>query len=271
MSSALMAKQRYKRIQAGRLVREVLWTPVFPGDTPRQRAEKSRMTTAARKRVNLRCAWEKLKLILAANFDLCHIHVILTYAPECLPPNREAARRMVRKSIVKLREAVRRRGGELRYVYNNEGLHSGGRIHHHLVVNLGQADLELIQEIWPYGMVRWGGTIDEYGYAALAQYLTKEARDEGLPNGARSWVPSKNLNKPEESPAEWVPNNVRLAPPTNAHVLEKDEKINEFGQYCYIEYLLPEPPKQWRTRPKRPARTKTEIGTRGSGDAPAGA
>lgn len=232
-------------------MREILWTPVFPGDTPKQRAEKSRLTTAARRLTNLRRAWEKLKLILAANFELYHIHVVLTYSPEWLPPDREAARRMVRKSLAKLRAEVRRRGGELRYVYNNEGLHTAGRIHHHLVVNLGEADLALVQAAWSYGMVRWGGTIDEYGYTALAQYLTKEARDTGLPNGARSWVPSKNLAKADEPPSQWVPENVRLEPPPNAHVLEREEKYNEFGHYSYMEYLLPEPPRQYRVRPKR--------------------
>lgn len=243
-----MSKQRYKRIQAGRLVREVLWTPVYPSDKPAQRAAKSRCTSAARRRVNLRCAWQKLMMSLAANFGERDLHVVLTYDDEHLPSDAAGARKIVRRFISQLRAHRAARGDELRYVYNVEGRHGDRRLHHHMVLNAAGRDLEAIKSLWACGDVHIE-RIDAYGYAQLAQYLTKEAREDGAPVGARSWIPSKNLRKPESPPAEWVPEGVQLSPPANAHILEREAQENEFGRYQYVMYLLPELPLDRKARP----------------------
>jgi len=201
--------------------------------------------------VNLRRAWEKLKLILATNFAGDDIHVVLTFADEHLPATADESRKLVKKFLVQVRAYRRARGEELRYIYNTEGRHSKGRLHHHLVLNGCKDDLELLRSLWPYGQVRWGGYIDDYGYAGLAQYLTKEARMDNAPVGARSWVPSKNLRKEQSPPATWVPDSVRLAPPANAYILEREEVVNEFGRYEYVEYLLPRIPVNQVARPRR--------------------
>lgn len=249
-----MARQRYKRMAAGQLVREVLWTPVFASDTPAQREAKTRVSSAARRRINKRRAWERLKLLLAANFGGNDIHVVLTYRDDCLPANAAEARKLVKKFWADLRAYLKSRGEELRYVYNIEGRHTKGRLHHHIVVNLQENSLDLLKSLWPYGMVRWGGKIDDYGYTELAQYLTKEARDDGALVGARSWIPSKNLRKPDDPPSEWVPDSVSLQPPVNAHILERETIVNEFGHYEYVEYILPSLP---RTRIVRVRKFKT--------------
>ena len=250
-----MAKQRYKRIQAGRLVREVLWTPTFPSDTPKQRAEKSRHSNAARKAVNQRCAWQKLRMMLAANFDGADIHVVLTYADEYLPRNALEARARMKKFIILLRKQYRAMGRELRYIYNTEHIHDG-RMHHHLVINHIDGGDEVIRSLWRLGTNIHIGELDEYGYTALAQYLTKEARAGSLSVGARSWVPSLNLKKPDSPPAEWVPENVRLQPPANAYILDREERENEFGRFQFVEYMLPEPPKQQAVRPRHRKKKK---------------
>jgi len=92
------------------------------------------------------------------------------------------------------------------------------------------------------------GRIDTHGYTELAQYLTKEAREDGSPNGARTWVPSMGLVHPQRE-SEWVDDNLTLVAPPGAIVLDADSAtMNAFGSYTYIKYLLPEP----RVRPGRP-------------------
>lgn len=245
-----MAKQRYKKIQGGRLVREVLWTPTFPNDTPKQREAKSRCSTAARKKLNQRCAWKKLMMLLSANFSPADRHVVLTYDDDHLPADGTAARKCMKKFLAALRKHRKARGQELLYIYNVEGRHGQRRLHHHLVINGTGEDYEIIRSLWPYGTEIHFERIDAYGYTGLAQYLTKEAREDGSPVGARSWVPSLNLQKPEVHPTEWVPEGMRLEPPTGAHILEREGMENEFGRFQYVEYLLPDPPVHQKARPR---------------------
>lgn len=250
-----MAKQRYKRIQGGRLVREVLWTPTFPSDTPKQREAKTKISTAARKKINQRCAWQKLEMLLAANFAPSDLHVVLTYDDEHLPSNVDGAKKCIKKFLVELRKHRKVRGFDELYVYNNEGKHGNARLHHHLVINATGDDYETIRSLWSYGTDIDFERIDKYGYRALAQYLTKEAREDGAPVGARSWVPSLNLKKPDAQPAEWVPESMKLDPPANAYIIEKEEIVNEFGRYQFVMYILPDPPLNQKTRPKSLKRT----------------
>lgn len=213
-----MGKQRLKRIQAGRLVREVLWTPTYPCDSPKAREVKGRTSSAVRRAINQRHAWQRLKLLLAANFTAEDLHVVLTYDNEHLPPNREAARKLLKRLLTELR-AARRQSAGLRYVYNIEGRHGDKRLHHHIVLNAAGNDYETIRSLWKHGNDIDISRIDEWGYEELAKYLTKEAREGVTGVGSRSYVPSRNLVQPEEPPAEWVPAHVRLEAPLNAQII----------------------------------------------------
>ncbi len=254
-----MAKQRLKRIQAGRLVREVLWSASFPTDTLKARAEKAKTSSAARQKINLRCSWQKLKLVLAANFDYTDLHVTLTYDDAHLPPDKDAARKLLKKFLVQLRDYRRAHGGDVYYVYCTEDKHGDGRIHHHIVINGTGQDYDLIRSLWIYGSDVYFATIDQYGYDELAKYLTKEPREYGKTDvGGKTWVPSHNLHKPEVSPTEWVPESVMLSPPANAYILSREGFENEWGRYSFVEYLLPEPPPNWRARPRSGPKRKKE-------------
>ena len=54
--------RKLKMIVAGNLVKVVLYTAPEPRDTPRARAEKSRMTSAAQKAMNDKTARDKLEM-----------------------------------------------------------------------------------------------------------------------------------------------------------------------------------------------------------------
>ena len=74
-------------------------------------------------------------------------------------------------------------------------------------------------------------------YEQLARYITKESVEQ-RPVGAQMWTASWNLEKPIVR-CEYVANDAALAVPLGCHILEKEERMTEFGSYCYIKYRLP--------------------------------
>ena len=95
-------KKRKKVIRAGSLVWATICTPPAPCDPEHIRAAKSRATTAARKALNLKAAYRRLEMLLAANFVPTDFMVTLTYRPEDLPPTRKDALKLLRNFIKQL-------------------------------------------------------------------------------------------------------------------------------------------------------------------------
>lgn len=253
-----MAKRK-KTITAGNIVKTILYTAPEPRDSERARAEKSRMTTKAQQAMNDKTARGRLEMLLAANFGPRDLFVTLTYRDEDLPGKRADAVKLLRKFIKDLRKARKVRGKELRYVYTTEEKHGAARLHHHLIINAAGRDMEAVRSLWPYGDVIDMEYVGERDYAALAMYMTKESV-EGRPVGAQMWTGSRNLDKPKVEVC-FVPDDTTLAAPAGCHIIEKEEKISEFGSYCYIKYRLPEKPKRKSARKKgtgKSARKKTK-------------
>lgn len=232
--------QRLKKVQAGRLCCAVLYTAMLPVDTGKARAEKTRISSKARQAMNFKHSWQKLELTLAANFDMRDTHIILTYDDKNLPAHKDDAVKLIRKYFARLRAQLRRQGRELKYIYVTEGNYTGARLHHHVVVNLSKNEEELLQSLWPHGLVKVKPLDVSGGYEELARYLTKEPKEHGKPYlGERMWTPSKNMKKPVTE-SEYVPDFLTLAAPPGAKVLGADRTDNEYGSYSYIKYLLPE-------------------------------
>lgn len=254
--------KRLKTITAGRLVAGVCYTAATSRDGPRERAAKSQMSSAAQERINLRRAWQKLELLLAANFGPGDVHVVLTYDDDHVPSNRETANRRLRKLIGQLRSHRKARGQPTRYIYVTEQLSAeGGRLHHHMILNGTGADIEVLRSLWPDGQVDLERLDLWEGYEALAKYLTKEPRESGKAElGARSWTPSVGLTKPKVD-TQRVPDNVTISPPPGAIVLDRHEEKNEYGEYLYIKYLLPER-KEAKKGQRPPRRRKSESPSR---------
>lgn len=246
-----MAKtKRLKKQTAGRLVRAVCYTQVLSTDTPRARAEKAKCSTAARRKLNYRFAYQKLQMQLAANFTRRDLYVTLTYDDEHLPPNRKAAKKQVAAFFDRMRRQYRRAGRELRYVYVTQELQRDGsrRLHHHLIISAtGSGDYDTIRALWPNGsnaeIIPIGET-EMYvhdDFLELAQYLLHERNPDAPATavGDRGWNASRNLRKPVEE-SEMVDETVTVTAPPGAFVLDTDHKQNEYGSYDYIVYLLPE-------------------------------
>lgn len=246
-----MAKtKRLKKQTAGRLVRAVCYTQVLATDAPRARAEKAKCSSAARKKLNYRFAYQKLQMQLAANFTRRDLYVTLTYDDAHLPPNRKAAKKQVAAFFDRMRRQYRRSGKELRYVYVTQELQSDGsrRLHHHLIISAtGAGDYDTIRALWPNGdnvEILPIGETEMYvhdDFLELAQYLLHERNPDAPATavGDRGWNASRNLRKPAEE-SEMVDESVTVTAPPGAYILDTDHKQNEYGCYDYIVYLLPE-------------------------------
>ena len=231
-----MAKRK-KTIIAGRIVKAVIYTAPEPVDGCRARAEKSRMTSAARKAMNDKTARARLEMLMSANFSGRDLFVTLTYRNEDLPGSRAEAVERLRGFIKLFRTQRKKKGLAFRYVYTTEEKHGESRLHHHLAINAAGADVEALRSLWTYGDVVDVEYIGARGYDLLAAYMTKESVA-GRPVGAQMWTASRNLVKPLEE-SIYVSNDTMLSAPLGCHILEKEERATEFGSYCYIKYRTP--------------------------------
>lgn len=239
--------KRKKTIRAGRLVQTIIYSAVTIADKmPHVRAQKSKCSTEAQRRMNHKHSWQKLETLLAANFDEGDFVVTLTYSDEELPYCRKLAVDRMRRHLRKIREAK----GRFPYIYVTEEKHGDGRLHHHIVVK-GE-DVEAVKA-WKWGSVSKIEPLDIYGYEALAKYLTKEAIERKRP-GRRTWSESKGLTRPTVE-TEICKDDTDIAVPAGCIILNGDSKQYEFGSWRYIKYLEP---KQIRYRQTRPPRRKTE-------------
>ena len=234
-------KKRLIRIDAGRQGRIILYDQATTADAPKARAEKQKLSTPARMRINARTSREKLEDLLSTNFDRRDLFLTLTYTEA--PATREEANRHLGAFLRTLRHARAARGERLIYVKCTEHIRSDGsegRWHHHVVVNGTGNDYEEIRSLW----APWGDNVDFEGllsdgedYGTRARYMCKERP----PLGKQTWTPSRGLRRPIRS-SEMVDEALTITPdslPRGAVILEHSEDHNEWGSFVYYKYLLP--------------------------------
>ena len=236
-----MAKERRKIIQAGRLWMAVQYTAIHTQNQASRREVRSQISTPARESLNAKLSWQKLMLVLAANFRSKDLVVTLSYRDANLPRHREDANRRLSNFIKHLRAYRKAKGQPLVYMRTTEGYHSGGRLHHHMIINSTGEDYDVICKLW----AKNGDNVDfeQFGLDGAerwAKYLTKEPRIQGRRHvGDRTWTTSRGMKKPVVS-YEFVPEGSDLSPPFGASVTDKTECSNSFGRFCHMMALLPE-------------------------------
>lgn len=230
-----MAKFK-KIIVAGPLVVETVYPAPNPRDSAGVRAGKKALSSEAQRRMNLKYAYQKLELEIAANFGVGDLYATFTYDDDHLPSSRKEANNRVALFMRRLRAARKAAGQELRYIYVTEHKHGDGRWHHHILINATGDDFKQIRELWGQGGIEFIKLrIDrDKNYETLARYLCKEQRDKV---GLRLWSGSRNLHKPERE-CFRVPNDTPLTPPENAMVLTDSGDVRTaYGHFRYIKYL----------------------------------
>lgn len=240
-----------KTITAGPLVVEAIYPRGSAQDAPRVRAGKKKLSSEAQKRLNAKHSYQKLELLLAANFVPGDWLITFTYDNEHLPRSRQQA--VARLKEFRRRLSLRRkaRGQALRMVWNAENVFDEGRWHHHVVLNNAGEDFAVLRELWS-----WGEDIEiqtlridrDHSFEAVARYLCKEARERP---GLRSWSYTRSCRQPEVETVA-VPDDTPLQPPKGATVYEDARHQNEFGSWRMVKYLLP----AWRRAIRRPKRRR---------------
>lgn len=234
-----------KIISAGPLVMECIYPRGSAKDGPRSRAAKKKLSSEAQQRMNRIYSYQKLELMLAANFRPGDLIVTLTYDDDHLPPSRDKAQLRLKRFRTALAGLRRRRGKDLVMIWNTENVFGLGRWHHHCVINSAGRDFSEIRSLWP-----WGANIEirkleidkDHSFESLARYLCKEAREKP---GLRSWSYTRNCKHPEVETFP-VPDDTQIQPPKGATVYDDAQERTEFGSFRYIKYLAP----NWRKRPK---------------------
>lgn len=238
---ARLAKERRKIVQAGRLWMAVQYTAIHTGNQSAQREAKLQISSPARESLNAKLSWQKLMLTLAANFEPTDLVITLSYRDTNLPSRRDDADKRLTNMIRALRAHRRQAGETLIYVRVTEGYHSGGRLHHHLIINSTGQDYDIIRQLWEKN----GDNIDVALFGAdgaerWGKYLTKEPREKGRRYvGARTWRCSIHMKKPEAITI-LVEEGDDLQPPAGAFVTDRAEVQNCYGCFCYIMALLPD-------------------------------
>ena len=229
--------KRVKKETAGNLVRMSCYTMQLPQDSGKARAEKSKLSSAARSKMNAITSWNKCRLTMAANFSLGDLFVTLTYDDKSLPMERAAAVKLLRRWVDQMRAEYRRQGLTLRYIYTTENVHGNGRYHHHIVMNRIDNAKEAIQAQWPQGHIDIE-YINDLDYTPLAKYFTKEGNDKGRKLGQQTWTPSRGLRKPKVETI-FVPDTFTLTTPPGCTMLDNPSGRNAYGEFSYLEYLTP--------------------------------
>lgn len=247
---------RKKIIVAGSLVKECVYSCPAGREDARIRAEKRKISSAAQQRINAKYSWQKLELMLAANFVPGDLVITLTFDDEHLPETRkEAAARLkkFRADLSRLRKAT---GEQLVMIWTTENKSGSGRWHHHCVINATSgSDFVDILSCWPHGSdieirrLEIGG---RKSYESLARYFCKESRERA---GLRSWSYTRSCRHPEIETFP-VPDDTEVRAPEDATVLEQSSDRTMFGQYAYIKYLAASPQSLRKLRPKTKRRRK---------------
>lgn len=235
-----MAKMK-KIITAGPLVKEVIYPMAHRSDSPKVRAGKKKLSSEAQQRMNDIYSWQKLEMMLAANFVRGDLVVVLTYDDRHLPKSRKEAAARLKYFRSKLSAARRKRKQDLVMFWNEEHKHEhetsshDKRWHHHCVINATGNDYQEIVKLWGQGLVYVEPLrIDkEKNYESLARYMCKESRDK---LGQRSWSYTRNALKPEVESFR-VPDDTPLNAPKGSTILAEASSRTEYGGYRYIKYL----------------------------------
>ena len=236
-----MAKERRKVVQAGKLWMAVQYTAIHSGNQTARREAKCQISSPARESLNAKLSWQKLMLTLAANFSRTDLVVTLGYRDADLPRRREDADKKLSNLIRALRQKRKQLGQELIYVRVTEGYHSGGRYHHHLIINATGQDYDIIRQLWEKN----GDNIDfepfgNDGPERWGKDLTKEPREKGRRYvGDRTWRTSIHMKKPETI-SILVEEGDDLEAPAGSYVTDKAEVVNCYGRFCHMMAILPE-------------------------------
>ncbi len=179
---------REKRYYSGDYL-EIDIYPVF--GKAGQRRKRYKPTSECQKELNRKNAEKKLIRLMNANFTEDDLRFDLTYSPNYLPEDDDAAIKELRNFLRRLKRFRKKAGlSALKYIAVTEKSKKG-RYHHHLVIS-GGVNIRDLAALWGRGYTSAKPLqFNENGIEGLAKYLVKE------PIGSKFYQASRNLIQPE--------------------------------------------------------------------------
>ena len=120
--------------------------------------------------------------------------VTLTYAKDKRPADEKESKKEINKFMRKLRYRFQKMKKAFKWILSTEYMASA--IHHHLIVNNpeGMNVMKIINECWTKGHPSFKALYEDGNYAALADYVVKEAKGRVKKT---AYTCSRNLQEPK--------------------------------------------------------------------------
>lgn len=176
---------------------EVEIYPITLRDRDKTRKQKLKESSIKQKNLNDKNAKKHFIRLVHSNFTDADITVHLTYDPKHLPGSLEEAKKDVVNYMRRInRYRIKNGLPPLKYIIVTEYREPDSsdkrkriRIHHHLIMS--EINRDIAEQLWGKGRANADRLqSDEYGYEALARYITKD------PKGNKRWTQSRNLKQP---------------------------------------------------------------------------
>ena len=226
-------------MRAGRVVRQALYSPRDPNPKPRHRAVS--VSKEDKKRANLKTSYEKLLMLMCANFSPGDWWVTLTYDDAHLPDTREASQPLWRKFMRRYRKYRKICNEPLQYVYCTQlTTRDGGiRLHHHMVMRWeDDSDAEQIRSLWEYGKIVHIRKLKSFEeILKKAHYMCREPRELGVyVPGEQMWTASRGLIRPKFEYTTIDSDAVDISVPVGCTELSEPVQLPGYGGYKTIIY-----------------------------------
>ena len=226
-------------MRAGRVVRQSLYSPREPN--PNQRRRAISVSLEDKKRANLKTSYEKLLMLVCANFAPGDWWVTLTYTDDFLPSNREESRKYWRKFMRWYRRYRKDNKEPLLYVYCTQRTTSDGgrRLHHHMILrHEDDQDLERLDSLWTFGHVHTRKLKDWDDILAKVHYMCREPRELGVcVPGEQMWTASRGLYRPKFEYTIIDNDAIDISVPAGCTSLSDPVQLPGYGGYKTILYV----------------------------------
>lgn len=226
-------------LRAGRVVRQVLFTPRSPN--PAQRRRGFSISKEDKQKANLKTSYEKLLMLVCANFSPGDWWITLSYDDDHLPATREESKKPFRRFMRLFRKYRKDNQDPLKYVYCTQltTRNGGRRLHHHMIMRWeDDADKERIESLWEGGSIVYIRKLRDFeDIMAKAHYMCREPRELGVHvPGEQMWTASRGLVRPVPKYTTIDSDSVDISVPVGCTELCEPVQIPGYGGYKAILY-----------------------------------
>ena len=226
-------------LRAGRVIRQVLYSPKEPNPSRRHRAMS--ISKEDKQKANLKTSYEKLLMLLCANFSPGDWWITLSYDDDHLPRTREESKKPFRKFMRLFRKYRKANDEPLKYVYCTQlTTRAGGRrLHHHMIMRWeDDSDRERIISLWEGGEIVYIRKLKSFEEILdKARYMCREPRELGVyVPGEQMWTASRGLVRPKPQYITIDSDSVDINVPVGCTELSEPVQIPGYGGYKAIIY-----------------------------------